>query len=88
MLICLKSSNIEGNLGRSYDSYLLYHIIISYIIILLYHIILYYIHCCVLIVSIGYASCTWPNKRACPVSDQKTHCFQSYDQGYRKTGNN
>ena len=27
------------------------------------------------------------NTRVCPVSDQKTHCFQSYNQGYRKTGN-
>ena len=27
-------------------------------------------------------------KRVCPVSDQKRHCFQSYNQGYRKTGNN
>ena len=25
--------------------------------------------------------------RVCPVSDQKIHCFQSYNQGYRKTGN-
>ena len=44
-------------------------------------------YCCILIVSIGHASCTCPNKRVCPVSDQKTDCFQSYNQGYRKTGN-
>ena len=53
MCICLKSSNIEGNLGRS-ASYL---------------------------ISV-YA------KYCCPLSDQKTHCFQSYNQGYRKSGNN
>ena len=42
----------------------------------------------VLIVSIGHASCTWPNKRVGLVFDEKTHCFQSYNQGYRKTSNN
>ena len=35
-----------------------------------------------------YASYTWPNKRVGLVFDQKTHCFQSYNQGYRKTGKN
>ena len=34
------------------------------------------IYCCVLIVSIGHASCTWPNKRVCPVSDQKHTVFR------------
>ena len=28
------------------------------------------------------------NKRVGLVFDEKTHCFQSYNQGYRKTGNN
>ena len=46
-----------------------------------------HIYCCALIVSIGHASCTWPNKRVCPYLTKKTHCFQSYNQGYRKTGN-
>ena len=27
------------------------------------------------------------NKRVGLVFDEKTHCFQSYNQGYRKTGN-
>ena len=31
--------------------------------------------------------CTCPTTRVCPVSDQKTHCFQSYNQDYRNTGN-
>ena len=39
-------------------------------------------------VSIGHASCTWPSKRVGMVFDEKTHCFQSYLPGYRKTGNN
>ena len=42
-----------------------------------------------LIVSIGHASHTRPNiKRVGLVFDEKTHCFQSYNQGYRKTSNN
>ena len=46
-----------------------------------------------LIVSMGRASLDFMSNtssltRICPVSDQKTHCFQSYNQGYRKTGNN
>ena len=28
------------------------------------------------------------HKRVGLVFDEKTHCFQSYNQGYRKTGNN
>ena len=28
------------------------------------------------------------HKRVGLVFDKKTHCFQSYNQGYRKTGNN
>ena len=28
------------------------------------------------IVSIGHTSCTWPNKRVCPVSDQKHTVFR------------
>ena len=28
------------------------------------------------------------HKRAGLVFDEETHCFQSYNQGYRKTGNN
>ena len=44
------------------------------------------LHCCVLIVSIGHASCRWPNKRVCPVSDQKHNVFRV--EGYRETGNN
>ena len=28
------------------------------------------------------------HKRVGLVFDDKTHCFQSYNQGYRKTGNN
>ena len=28
------------------------------------------------------------HKRVCLVFDEETHCFQSYNQGYRKTGNN
>ena len=28
------------------------------------------------------------NKRVCLVFHEKTHCFHSYNQGYRKTGNN
>ena len=46
------------------------------------------ISCGVLIVSIGHASCTWPNKRVGLVFNEKTHCFQGYNQGYRKTSNN
>ena len=42
----------------------------------------------VLIVSIGHASCTPPNKRVGLVFDEKTQCFQSYNQGYTKTSNN
>ena len=42
----------------------------------------------VLIVSIGHASRTRYNKRVGLVVDEKTHCFQSYNQGYRKTSNN
>ena len=29
-----------------------------------------------------------PNKRVGLVFDEKTNCFQSYNQGYRKTSNN
>ena len=46
------------------------------------------ISCGVLIFSIGYASRTRPNKRVGLVFDEKTHCFQSDNQGYRKTSNN
>ena len=28
------------------------------------------------------------HKRVGLVFDEETHCFQSYNQGYRKTGNN
>ena len=42
----------------------------------------------ILIVNIGHASCTWPHKRVGLVFDENTHCFQSYNQGYRKTSNN
>ena len=38
--------------------------------------------------TIGHALCTWPNRRVCVVFDDKTHCIQSYNQGYRKTSNN
>ena len=41
-----------------------------------------------LIVSIGHASRTRTNKRVGLVFNEKTHCFQSYNQGYRKTSNN
>ena len=41
-----------------------------------------------LIVSICHVSCTWTNKKVCFVFDEKTLCFQSYNQGYRETGNN
>ena len=34
-----------------------------------------------------YWSC-FMHKRVGLVFDEKTHCFQSYNQGYRKTGNN
>ena len=37
---------------------------------------------------IGHASRTRSNKRVGLVFDEKTHCFQSYNQGYRKTNNN
>ena len=61
------------------------------------------ISCAVLIVSIGHALCTlyarfmhalctlyarFMHNRVGLVFDEKTHCFQSYNQGYRKTGNN
>ena len=39
-------------------------------------------------VSIGHASCTSLNKRVGLVFDDKTHRFQSYNQGYKKNGNN
>ena len=39
-------------------------------------------------VTIGHASRTRPNKRVGLVIDKNTHCFQSYNQGYRKTTNN
>ena len=39
-------------------------------------------------VSIGHASRTRTNKRVGLVFHEKTHCFQSYNQGYRKTSNN
>ena len=29
----------------------------------------------------------WPNKRVGLVFDEKTHCFPSYNQSYRKTSN-
>ena len=34
-----------------------------------------------------YWSC-FIHKRVGLVFDEKTHCFQSYNQGYRKTGKN
>ena len=37
------------------------------------------------IVSNGHDSCT---RDLVWYSTKKTHCFQSYNQGYRKTGNN
>ena len=40
------------------------------------------------IVSIDHASRTRTNKRVGLVFNEKTHCFQSYNQGYRKTSNN
>ena len=36
----------------------------------------------------GHASRTRSNIRVGLVFDEKTHCFQSYNQGYRKTSNN
>ena len=39
----------------------------------------------VLIVSIGHASCTWPNKRVGLVISERTHCFLSYNKDYRKS---
>ena len=39
------------------------------------------------IVSCQYWS-RFMHKRVGLVFDEKTHCFQSYNQGYRKTGNN
>ena len=40
------------------------------------HINFIHIYCCVSIVSIGHPSCTWPNKRVCPVYDQKHTVFR------------
>ena len=50
--------------------------------------IFHHIVMCVLTVSIGHALRTQPNKRVGLVFDEKIHCFQSYNQGYRKTSNN
>ena len=36
----------------------------------------------------SHASRTRTNKRVVLVFNEKTHCFQSYNQGYRKTSNN
>ena len=92
-------SEVYHNIGllkyqaRSKDSlqpkiaYRNYKIIFSYGQLSVINSINLHIYCCVSIVSIYHASCTWPNKGVCPVFDQKTHCFQSYIQGYRKTGN-
>ena len=38
--------------------------------------------------SIGHASCTWPNKRVCPKSDQKHTVFRLIIKVTEKTGNN
>ena len=35
-----------------------------------------------------YCMSRFIHKRVGLVFDDKTHCFQSYNQGYRKTGNN
>ena len=36
----------------------------------------------------GHASRIRTNQKVGLVFNEKTHCFQSYNQGYRKTGNN
>ena len=103
MFVCLKSSNIEGNACRS-DSDLISvdaKYCSSYFILLkvcrnnkrislmtnyvpINNTILRDIVCC-------FNSQYWSrfmNKRVGLVFDEKTHCFQSYNEGYRNTGNN